>query len=111
MFSFGSKAQIAIRSSEEPDAAATVIFDGTGAVLVGTYIPDGGKAAVYLDGELQADIDAYSDEEGSKGNESLWHIFGLESGLHELELVVLGEPYPGSKGSKIIIEDLVVFQK
>lgn len=86
-------------------------FEGTGAILVGTYLPDGGLASVTLDGEPQGRIDVYSDEDESKGNESLWHVFGLESGPHELELSVLGEPYPGSGGSKVLIEGLVVFRE
>lgn len=111
MFSFGSKTQIPVRWSENPDAVSTVTFEGTGAILVGTYLPDGGRAAISLDGEPQGHFDVYSDEDESKGNESLWFVFGLDSGAHELELSVLGEPYPGSSGSKVLIEDLVVFQE
>jgi len=110
MFSFGAKIQLPIRWSEGPDAGATVSFEGTGAILVGTYLPDGGQAAVSLDGEPRGTFDVYSDENESKGNESLWYVFGLESGPHELELSVLGEPYPDSSGTKVLIEDLVVFQ-
>jgi hypothetical protein len=110
MFSFGSKADIPIRWSDERDATAMVRFEGTGAVLVGTYLPDGGKAVIELDGEPRGIIDVYSDEDESKGNEALWHVFGLEDGAHELQLRVLGEPYPGSNGSKVWIEDIVVFR-
>jgi hypothetical protein len=110
MFSFGAKIDLPIRWSAGPDATASVTFEGTGAILVGTYLPDGGRAAIKLDGKPQGTFDVYSDENESKGNESLWYAFGLESGTHELELTVLGEPYPGSDGSKILIEDLVVFR-
>jgi hypothetical protein len=93
-----------------PNATAAVTFEGTGAILVATYLPDGGRATIELDGESHGTIDAYSDEEESKGNESPWHVFGRTSGTHELEPTVLGEPYPGSEGSEVWIEDLVVFR-
>jgi hypothetical protein len=110
VFSFGSKTQLPVRSSVGPNATATIKFEGTGAVLVGTYLPDGGQAEVTLDGEAQGSFDVNSDETESKGNESLWYVFGLESGTHELELSVLGMPYPGSSGSKVLLEGLVVFE-
>ena len=59
---------------------------------------------------MRSGLDVYSDEEESKGNEALWFVFGLESGPHLLELTVLGEPFAGSNGSRVFIEDLVVFQ-
>lgn len=110
MFSFATKKDIPIRWSPGPDATARVRFQGTGAILAGTYLPDGGQAAITLDGVPRGTIDVYSDEAELKGNEAIWHVFGLDDGAHELELAVLGEPYPGSSGTKVWIEDLVVFR-
>jgi hypothetical protein len=65
---------------------------------------------VYPDGKLERAVDVYSDEASSKGDEAVWHAFKLKSGNHTLRLVVLGEPYPGSKGADISINDLIVFR-
>ena len=93
------------------DAAATVRFSGTGAIIVGTYLTSGGKADVYLDGKLDRTVDVYPDEPHNKGGEAVWHVFGLKPGEHAVRLVVKGEPYPGSSGADISIEELVVFRQ
>ena len=99
-----------VRSSSERGAEVSIMFQGTGAIVVGSYLPNGGKAEVYLDGKLERAVDVYSDEASSKGDEAVWHAFKLKSGNHTLRLVVLGEPYPGSKGADIAINDLIVFR-
>ncbi|HBY63064.1 MAG TPA: hypothetical protein DEH78_24850 [Solibacterales bacterium] len=91
-------------------AEASISFEGTGAVIVGPYLPSGGKAEVWLDGKLDRVVDIYPDENNPKGGESVWHAFGLKNGPHTLRLVVLGEPYPGSSGTDIGVDDLVVFR-
>jgi hypothetical protein len=98
------------RVSAEKDAEATISFEGTGAVIVGPYLPTGGKADVYLDGKLERTVDVYPDEDRPKFGESVWHAFGLKNTKHTLRLVVRGEPYPGSKGSDIGVESLLVFR-
>lgn len=98
------------RISAEKGAEASIDFAGTGAIVVGPYLPTGGKADVYLDGKLAATVDVYPDENSPKGGESVWHSFQLKPGNHSLRIVVRGEPYPGSKGAEIGIDDLVVFR-
>ncbi|HYO80954.1 MAG TPA: ADP-ribosylglycohydrolase family protein [Bryobacteraceae bacterium] len=99
-------AQMAAGKGDE----AVISFSGTGAIVAGPYLPDGGKADVYLDGKLHSTIDVYPDEDSRKGEESVWHVFGLRNGQHTLRLVVRGERYSESKGAVIAIEDLVVFR-
>ena len=99
-----------LRTSSAKGAEATIAFEGTGAILVGTYLPDGGRADVYLDGKLDRTVDVYPDEDNLKFNEDVWHGFGLKDGKHTLRLVVRGEPYPGSKGSEIDLSSLIVFR-
>lgn len=99
-----------VRESAKAGDSGEVTFEGTGAILVGPYLPDGGKVEVYLNGALEATVDVASDEEHEKGDESVWHRFGLTPGRHELRVVVLGEPGPGSSGSRVVIKDLVVFR-
>jgi hypothetical protein len=91
-------------------AEVSISFEGTGAVLVGPYLPTGGKADVFLDGKLDRTVDVYPDEDGTKQGESVWHAFGLKNAKHTVRLVVRGEPYPGSKGAEIGIDNLIVFR-
>jgi ADP-ribosylglycohydrolase len=98
------------KTSSSKGAEASIQFEGTGAILVGPYLPAGGQAEVYLDGELDRTIDVYPDEDSIKGDESVWHAFGLKPGQHTVRLVVRGEPYGDSKGSDITLNSLVVFR-
>jgi hypothetical protein len=96
-------------------AEATIGFEGTGAIIAGTYLPSGGTAEIYLDGELHSTVDVYPDEGAPKGAESVWHAFGLEDGEHRLRVVVRGEAYRdgsggGSTGTDISLSYLVVFR-
>ncbi len=98
------------KTSSTKGSEATVTFDGTGAIMTGPFLPTGGKAEVYLDGQLNKTIDVYPDEENRKYGEAVWHALGLAPGSHTVRIVVLGEPYPESKGSDISLEDLIVFR-
>ena len=96
--------------AEAKGAEASIAFEGTGAIVSGPYLPTGGKADVYLDGKFDRTVDVYPDEDSTKGGEAVWHAFGLKPGRHTLRLVVRGEPYPGSKGSQITLESLIIFR-
>lgn len=91
-------------------AEAAIAFEGTGGMIVGSYLPTGGKADIYLDGKLHRTVDVYPDENSPKRMESVWHAFNLKTGRHEVRLVVRGEPYGESKGADISIHDFVVFR-
>jgi hypothetical protein len=104
------RSQGQVRTANQKGAAALISFEGTGAILCGPLLPSGGKADVFLNGDLDSTVDVYPDEDSAKPSEALWHIFGLSKGKHTIALVVKGEPYPGSKGADIAIEDLVVFR-
>lgn len=96
--------------SAEKGASASIEFEGTGAIVVGTYLTNGGKLQVFLDGKLDRTLDVYSDEKGNRGGESVWHAFGLRNAKHRVRLVVLGEPYQGSAGADVSLDDLVIFR-
>ena len=98
------------RRSAEKGAEAEIAFEGTGMLIRGPYLADGGKAEVYLDGKLQRVVDVYSDSKGNRGGESVWHAFGLKSGRHTARLVVTGETYPGSRGASVGVEGLIVYR-
>jgi hypothetical protein len=99
-----------VKTSGSKGSEASIEFEGTGAIVSGFYLPSGGKADIYLDGELNRTVDVYPDEDRRKGWESVWHDYQLEDGNHTLRVVVRGEPYPGSAGSDIALTHLVVFR-
>jgi hypothetical protein len=99
------------RTGSAKGAEAAIQFHGTGAILVGPYMPTGGRADIYLDGKLDQTVDVYPDEDARKGGESVWHAFGLPAGDHNLRVVVRGERFGDSKGSEITLTDLVVFRQ
>ncbi len=104
------RAPIPSKVSAAKGAEASISFEGTGAIVVGPYLPAGGKADVYLDEKLDRTVDVYPDEGHAKLSEVVWHAFGLAPGKHTVRVVVRGEPYPGSTGAAIQIEDIVVFR-
>jgi phosphatidate phosphatase APP1 len=73
-------------------------------------LKSGGKADVYVDGKLDRTVDVYSDEEGNRTKEAVWHFYGLNPGKHTVRLVVRGEPYGDSTGTDVSIDDLIVFR-
>lgn len=96
--------------SNTAGAEALVVFRGTGAILVGKLDTDGGLADLYLDGKRVTTTDGYNDD-GSRTGEGYWGKFDMPPGKHTLRVAVKGQPYPGSKGAWIYLEDLVVFRK
>ena len=99
-----------VKLSNAKGAEGLISFTGTGVMIVGPYLPNGGKADIFLDGKLQATVDVFPDEKAAKSGESVWHAFGLQPGEHTVKLAVRGEPYGQSAGADIGIQDLVVFR-
>jgi hypothetical protein len=103
------------RQTGAAGAEASIQFEGTGVILGGSYLPSGGVADIYLDGELHRTVDVYSDEDARKSHEAVWHAFGLGDGEHSLRVVVRGERYVGpggdeSSGTDVSLSYLVVFR-
>jgi len=98
------------RRSKNAGAEATVSFEGTGAMVVGSLDTDRGTADLYLDEKWMGKIDGYNDD-GHRGGEGLWGKFNLQPGNHVLRVVVKGEPYPSSKDAWIHLEDLIVYRR
>lgn len=96
--------------SAQKGATVEIDFEGTGFILVGQFLPDGGLADVALDGKTVATVDVYPDENATKNRESLYHEFKLKPGKHTVRLTVRGEPYKESKGARISLQGLVVFR-
>jgi hypothetical protein len=98
------------RTTGTAGAEAQIEFEGTGAILEGTYLPQGGTATIYLDGKLDRTVDVCSDENSNRTGESVWHVFGLSNGKHVVRLVVAGKPGPGSSKTDVVLEALITFR-
>jgi len=86
-------------------------FEGTGITLNGNWIRDGGKADIYLDGELKGTVDSYFFYgEQEHYNMNLWHVFGLPNGEHTMKVVVKGEKRPESLSPRVYITGALVFK-
>jgi hypothetical protein len=98
------------RTATAAGAEAEIAFEGTGAIVFGTYLANGGTASVYLDGKLDRTVDVVSDEGQIRNNESIWHVFGPKNGKHTVRLVVNGKPGPGSDKTDVSIDGLIIFR-
>jgi hypothetical protein len=99
-----------VKTASDKDAEATLAFQGSGVMISGAYLPAGGTADVYLDGKLNRRIDVYSDGDGARAGNAVWHTWGLKNRQHTVRLVVRGEPFRDSKGTNISIDDAIVFR-
>ncbi len=98
------------RMASDKNAAALIGFEGTGAIVVGPFLPEGGQADIFLDGTLHRTVDVCSDEGRSKGEEAIWHVFGLKNQSHQLKILVRGESYGSGRKTDVAIDRLVVFR-
>jgi hypothetical protein len=96
--------------SEKADAELELDFNGTGVSLTGNWYRDGGKADIYLDGNLHRTIDTYYWFANQQHTETIWHALQLEPGDHKLRIVVRGEKRPESEGAKVYITGAKIYR-
>ncbi len=97
--------------SSDKDAAATIHFHSTGAIVCGSYLTRGGKADVFLDGKFDRTVDVYPDGVRRIAAEDVWHKFDLPDADHEIRVVVRGEKYGDSRGAEVHVQSLVVYRQ
>ncbi len=85
-------------------------FSGTGISIEGNWYRDGGKADIYVDGELHRVIDTYYDFAGQQHTASIWHVMNLVPGDHKVRLVVKGEKRPESSGTRVYVTSAIIFK-
>jgi len=90
---------------------ASISFRGTGIALTGNWVRDGGKADVFIDGNLHRTIDTYYFFAGQEHVETIWHVTGLQPGEHNMQLVVRGEKRPESEGTQVYLTGATIFNK
>jgi hypothetical protein len=85
-------------------------FTGSGISIEGNWYRDGGKADVYVDGNLHRTIDTYYDFARQQHTESIWHVMNLSPGEHTVKLVVKGEKRPESAAARVYVTSATVFK-
>lgn len=91
-----------ISASDTAQATATLYFTGTGVNWIGTEGPDQGLARVYIDGQLMAEVDQYS--QSSNALVTSFAITNLADGAHSIMVEVTGTKNPASTGDRITID-------
>jgi hypothetical protein len=63
-----------------------------------------------LDNRPAGTVDVFVEENQRRDSESVYHVFGLKPGRHTIRIVLRGEPYSGSSGSEITVNDAIVYR-
>jgi hypothetical protein len=87
--------------SDSAGAQVAFTFRGTGVTWVTVTAPNGGRAGVYVDGQLRAVVDTYS---GSRRTGVRRAITGLPDGVHRLTIRVLAEKAKESGGTVVAVD-------
>jgi hypothetical protein len=85
-------------------------FSGSGMSIEGNWYKDGGKADIYVDGNLHRTIDTYYNFANQQHTVSIWHVLNLKQGDHKVRIVVKGEKRPESAGTRIYITSATIFK-
>lgn len=91
-----------VSTSDQKRAQARFSFVGRGVTWIGTKSDSQGIANVYLDNDLVAKVDQYSEEE--QYMVPLYTMSDLENGPHWLTIVVSADKNPRSKGYDTVID-------
>jgi len=101
--------------AEQKGSEMTFSFDGVGALVMGRWDKDCGRADVYVDGEFVREIDCYyyvhgrGAGAGGANGAHLFHVINLEPGDHTIRLFLNGKRNEKSEGTRIRISRAVVY--
>lgn len=99
------------KCSDKTGDEAQFSFEGTGVSIVGNWLKDGGKADVFIDGQLKRTIDCFFNfAKQQHNNMDMFHITDLPEGKHIVRIVVKGEKRPESEGANVYLSEAVVFR-
>jgi hypothetical protein len=85
-------------------------FSGSGISIEGNWYKDGGKADIYVDGNLHRTIDTYYNFANQQHTVSIWHVLNLKQGDHKIKIIVKGEKRPESAGTRVYITSATIFR-
>ena len=99
-----------MKVSDQQEAEASFKFKGSGILLIGSWDRDGGKADIYIDGQLMRTIDTYYwvANSGYPGA-YLYHILNLPDTNHTIRIVLNGRKNPKATGTNITLGGAVVY--
>jgi len=103
--------------AENKGSEMTFVFNGTGAVIMGRFDRDCGKADVYLDGEFVREIDNYYwvMEHGAGfdwlNGAHLYHVLNLKPGKHIIRMIINGKKNQEATGTKLKISRAIVYKE
>jgi hypothetical protein len=95
--------------AETPGDELDIDFTGTGISVEGNWYKDGGKADIYVDGNLHRNIDTYYNFANQQHTVSIWHVLNLKPGDHKVRIIVKGEKRPESAGTRVYITSSTTF--
>ncbi len=101
--------------AEEKGSEMIFTFNGTGAVIMGRWDKDCGKADVYLDDKFVCEIDNYYNLRGRGAGfhwlngTHLYYVLDLEPGDHTIRFVLNGNKNEKSTGTKVKISRAIVY--
>jgi hypothetical protein len=94
--------------SNDPDAVAKAVFEGTSIRWQGRKFDDAGKAEVSIDGQVVDVVDQYAPERDQPFE---WKREGLTPGSHVIAVRVLGQKNENSKNSYVNVAGFKPVQK
>jgi hypothetical protein len=95
--------------AEKAGDELVIDFRGTGISIEGNWYKDGGKADIFVDGNLHRSIDTYYNFANQQHTVSIWHVLNLQPGDHKVRIVVKGEKRPESAGTRVYITSATIF--
>jgi hypothetical protein len=96
--------------AEKAGDELTINFNGTGISIEGNWYKDGGKADIYVDGNLHRSIDTYYNFANQQHTVSIWHVLNLKPGDHKVSIKVKGEKREESSGTRVYITSVTIFR-
>jgi hypothetical protein len=96
--------------AEKPGDELDFDFNGTGISVEGNWFKDGGKADIFVDGNLHRSIDTYYNFANQQHTVSIWHVLNLQPADHKVRIVVKGEKRPESAGTRVYVTSATIFK-
>jgi len=91
--------------------AAKFVFDGTGVEILSNWSADTGVVEIELDGKRLHRFNTYEDCEPRGGrNQSLYTVWGLKPGKHQVRLIVTGDKSTDAIDAYVRLVDAIVLR-
>ena len=113
-FTYGDGDDYLFKVSTKPGDIFDMNFKGTGFSVKGRFDIDGGTALAYIDDKPLREFNCYyPGSDCAKWDSNRYHIISamdLNDGEHQLKIEVLNKKQPESRGNKIYIERVIIYE-